>query len=91
MRKFTMIAEYRGGTYVSQHYAETVDEAIMIWAENLNPEYFQENEKRRIIKDLKEWREEFPAATLDGLTNVWYQHIQSIYNRFVHLNIVETV
>ena len=91
MKKFTIVANFRGGTFVSQYNAYSVVEAIMIWAENLNPEYFQENEKRRIIKDLKEWREEFPATTLDGLTNVWYQHIQSIYNRFVHLNIVETV
>ena len=29
MKKFTVIAEYKGGTYVSQHYADTVDEAVM--------------------------------------------------------------
>ena len=34
MKKFTVIAEYKGGTYVSQHYADTVDEAVMKWAEN---------------------------------------------------------
>ena len=50
MKKFTVIAEYKGGTYVSQHYADTVDEAVMKWAENLDLQYFSEKEKRKIMK-----------------------------------------
>lgn len=90
MKKFTVIAEYKGGTYVSQHYADTVDEAIMKWAENLDLQYFSEKEKRKIIKELKYWADELPAVLLDGLTNVWHQHV-IVYRKSVFLNVVETV
>jgi hypothetical protein len=62
----------------------------MIWAENLDLQYFHEKEKRKILKELKEWGNEFPPTLLDGLTNVWYKHI-NVYRRFVDMNIVETV
>ena len=90
MKKFTVIAEYKGGTYVSQHYADTVDEAIMKWAENLDLQYFSEKEKRKIIKELKYWADELPPTLLDGLTNVWFKYV-GVYRRGVFINIVETV
>lgn len=90
MKKFTVIAEYKGGTYVSQHYADTVDEAIMKWAENLDLQYFSEKEKRKVIKELKYWADEFPPALLDGLTNVWFKYVR-VYKQAVFINIVETV
>ena len=90
MKKFTVIAEYKGGTYVSQHYADTVDEAVMKWAENLNLQYFSEKEKRKIIKELKYWADEIPPTLLDGLTNVWFKYV-GVYRRGVFINIVETV
>lgn len=90
MKKFTVIAEYKGGTYVSQHYADTVDEAIMKWAENLDLQYFSEKEKRKIIKELKYWADEIPPTLLDGLTNVWFKYV-GVYRRGVFINIVETV
>ena len=90
MKKFTVIAEYKGGTYVSQHYADTVDEAVMKWAENLDLQYFSEKEKRKINKELKYWADEIPAVLLDGLTNVWAQHV-IVYRKSVFLNVVETV
>ena len=43
MKKFTIIANFRGGTFVSQHDAYSVVEAILKWAENLDLQYFQEN------------------------------------------------
>lgn len=90
MKKFTVIAEYKGGTYVSQHYADTVDEAVMKWAENLDLQYFSEKEKRKIIKELKYWADELPPTLLDGLTNVWFKYV-GVYRRGVFINIVETV
>lgn len=90
MKKFTIVANFRGGTFVSQYNAYSVVEAIMIWAENLDLQYFQEKEKRKILKELKDWGDEFPPTLLDGLTNVWYKHI-NVYRRFVDMNIVETV
>jgi len=90
MKKFTVIAEYKGGTYVSQHYADTVDEAVMKWAENLDLQYFSEKEKRKIIKELKYWADEIPPTLLDGLTNVWFKYV-GVYRRGVFINIVETV
>lgn len=90
MKKFTMIAEFRGCTLVSQYYAHTVDEAIMEWAENLDLQYFSEKEKRKIIKELKEWGDEIPPVLLNGMTNVWFKRI-IVYRRTVYMNIVETV
>ena len=90
MKKFTIVANFRGGTFVSQYNAYSVVEAIMIWAENLDLQYFQEKEKRKILKELKDWGDEVPPTLLDGLTTVWYKHI-NVYRRFVDMNIVETV
>lgn len=36
MNKYTFIAEYRGGTYISQFKAKDVDLALIEWAKNLN-------------------------------------------------------
>ena len=90
MKKFTMIVEFRGGTFVSQYYTDTVDEALMKWAENLDLQYFSEKEKRKILKELKEWGNEIPPNPLDGLTSVWFKHIR-VYRRTVFVNIIETV
>ena len=50
MKKFTCIAEYKGGTYISQYLAEDVFEAERIWANNLHPRYFKPREKKKIIE-----------------------------------------
>ena len=71
MKKFTVIAEYKGGTYVSQHYADTVDEAVMKWAENLDLQYFSEKEKRKIAKPQlsDEQLELFENIIIDAMHN----------------------
>ena len=36
MKKFTFIAEFKNGTYISQYKADNLMEAVLIWADNLD-------------------------------------------------------
>lgn len=88
MKKFTCIAEYKGGTYISQYLAEDVFEAERIWANNLHPRYFKPREKKKIIEQINEG--EFKPLLLKDAESVWCDTFV-ILDRFLLLNIVETV
>lgn len=36
MKLFTFIADYKGGTYISQYTAKTLDEALNSWVNNVD-------------------------------------------------------
>ena len=38
MNLYTFIMNYRGGTYISQHLAENINQVIELWVDNLNYE-----------------------------------------------------
>lgn len=40
MKKFTFIAEFKNGTYISQYKADNLMEAVLIWADNLDVQFF---------------------------------------------------
>jgi hypothetical protein len=69
MKKFTFIAEFRGGTYISQYDAENLKVALDIWAENLNTKYFSKSKKEKIIVEVNN-KDLFPVE-LDGIKNAW--------------------
>ena len=69
MKKFTFIAEYKGGTYISQYEALNLEEALLLWADNLDLQYFTEKVKTRIRHVVRD--KEFPPIALDSIENVW--------------------
>ena len=36
MKLFTFIADYKGGTYISQYVAKTLEEALNLWINNVD-------------------------------------------------------
>lgn len=88
MNKFTFLADYKGGTYISQYSADNLKEALFLWGSNLALEYFKEKEKRKVLEQIEVG--EFPPSPIDGIDNVWFDHY-SIYGNSLFLNIVETV
>ncbi len=76
MPLFTVILDFRGGTYISQVQAHTVDHAVLNWARQLEPsavKYFGPARKRRLLEDLKDaqHREVFAPVPFSGLFNAW--------------------
>ena len=47
MKKFTFIAEYKKGTYISQYESSNLMEALVIWADNLDIQFFTEKVKAK--------------------------------------------
>ena len=67
---FTVLMEYRGGTYISQVRARSANEAVRRWAAKLDPlpiAEFSERRKRELIRSLDGDK----PVPLDGLTNAW--------------------
>lgn len=88
MRKFTFIAEFRDGTYISQYRCDLLEEAVIKWAEGLSLEFFSKSIKRKIIENINE--KEYNPVPLDGIENAWCVSY-TIGRSLLLLNIVETV
>jgi hypothetical protein len=88
MKKYTFIAEFRGGTYISQYKSKTLDDAMIKWSKGLSPEYFTESVKRKIIEKVKET--DLSPVLLNGIDNAWCVSY-TISRSFLLLNIIETV
>ena len=87
MRKFTFIAEYKGGTYISQYVASELYIALRLWATELDEKIFTKSERDRIGFEIND-ADYYPVA-LNGLDNVWCTAYLS-NKSFLLLNIVET-
>ena len=69
-QRFSFIMQYEGGTYIAQVLAKTKEEALLKWAEQLDPESISgltEDIQEDIIAAVKE--EEL--TPLDGLKSIW--------------------
>lgn len=87
MKKFTFIAEFRNGTYISQYEASNLIEALFIWAENLDLQYFTSKVKNKIQEKARE--EDFFPVPVKTVDNVWCSSYV-IFRSLLLLNIVET-
>lgn len=88
MRKYTFIAEYKGGTYISQYSSVSLTDALFVWADNLDSQFFTDKAKIKILEKVKDSDfHPMPIATVD---NVWCSSYV-IYRSLLLLNIVETV
>ena len=75
MKKFTFIAEYKKGTYISQYESSNLMEALVIWADNLDIQ-FRDNF--------------YSPVSIEKVDNVWCSSYV-IFRSLLLLNIVETV
>ncbi len=84
--------EFRGGTYISQHSAGTINEAVKTWAYNLdtrNIQYLNNKTKQQLIKDLPQQLKEFSPTPIDNLKNIFFFSYQ-FKTGYVNINIVKT-
>ena len=71
---FTIICEYKGGTYTKQLRAESPFQAFEQWAEIFKTEDFLTvSEKKKFVKAVQYTLTEGSITTLEGLQNVWYE------------------
>ena len=54
MKKFTFIAEFKNGTYISQYKADNLMEAVLIWADNLDVQFFTNKVKTKIQEKVRD-------------------------------------
>ena len=86
MKKFTFIAEFRGGTYITQYNTVDILEALSIWVESLDNSIYPQ----RIIHKLQKAIANEQPIPIKGVDNVWCCSF-SPYNSFLLLNIIETI
>ncbi len=87
MKLFTFIADYKGGTYISQYTAKTLDEALNSWINNVD--FFSEKQLKSFKKNIKYGDKDYPTK-LDNLNNVWCTSY-IVLGTLLLLNIIETV
>lgn len=88
MKKFTFIAEYKKGTYISQYESSNLMEALVIWADNLDIQFFTEKVKAKIQEKVRD--NFYYPVSIEKVDNVWCSSYV-IFRSLLLLNIVETV
>ena len=88
MKKFTFIAEYKKGTYISQYESSNLMEALVIWADNLDIQFFTEKVKAKIQEKVRD--SFYSQVSIEKVDNVWCSSYV-IFRSLLLLNIVETV
>lgn len=89
---FTFIADYKGGTYVSQVKANSSEEAVIVWAKELDTAAvaeFKSKFKTKLIKQLQQQIEGIAPVLLDGLKNAWCISV-FIKHTSMLINIIQT-
>lgn len=88
---YTIVIDYKGGTYVSQYYAQNVSLLKEIWVKyeltTLSKiAEFSSYEKYAIKKKILEEEE----LNFDGLQNAWNNDIGFIKNNYFSMIIIKT-
>lgn len=90
---FTIIMEYRGGTYITQVDASDPESALKRWAGQIKPVDigdFGEVHKTELLEAIHEWLADGQrAAAIMDTRNVW-RHTQSIGGSLMLINVVAT-
>lgn len=73
-RRFTVICEYKGGTYVKQLDAAGPVQAFGLWAEQFSREDLLTPPERQLFAgEVKYSLDEGNLVVMEGLQNVWYE------------------
>jgi hypothetical protein len=70
-RLFTMICEFRGGTYISQVYATDESAAISQWCAKIAADMPIPDASHIVAKAFDELYDVEVPVLLDGLRNIW--------------------
>lgn len=71
---FTIICEYKGGTYTKQVHAGNAAEAFSRWAEQFSREaVLSPVEKKQFAGEVNFSLKENNLVAMEGLQNVWYE------------------
>ena len=71
---FTIICEYKGGTYTEQLRAEHPVHAFELWAEKFkNEQVLTQVEKRKFVREVQYSLDQSNLAVMNGLQNIWYE------------------
>ncbi|MFH7041749.1 hypothetical protein ABT392_05455 [Paucibacter sp. JuS9] len=75
MPMFTVVLDYRGGTYISQLRAPSVRTAQIAWAKSLEPGVVFGLGAKRLVQLVQEIEQDpygiYAPVALRGLTNAW--------------------
>lgn len=86
MKKYTFIAEYKGGTYISQYIANNLTDALLLWGNGLDKKIFSKSKKDNILLELND--PNFYPTPLKDMDKVWCSTYLS-GKTFLLLNIIE--
>lgn len=90
MDTYTFIAEYKGGTYISQKQAASIGEACTAWGQYVaQSDDIPVKNKAAFVATLQSDLAEIPPACLDDTPNVWY-FLADAGKGYVHVNVVKT-
>jgi hypothetical protein len=89
MAIYTIIFDYRGGTYIRQVTAESEQSAFIAWSNVLKAGVVQGLGPKRLARLVKEVAENFAdlnsPVPLTGLTNVWCASLSRSVSGLVHI------
>lgn len=87
---YTFIAEYKGGTYISQMHGTSIGEACSAWGQYMSErDDIPLKNKASFAEILQSDLAEIPPACLDDTPNVWY-FLADAGKGYVHVNVVKT-
>ncbi|MBV6443049.1 MAG: hypothetical protein DYG98_13160 [Haliscomenobacteraceae bacterium CHB4] len=90
MDTYTFIAEYKGGTYISQMQGASIGEACLAWGHYVsNSDNIPLKNKTLFAETLQNDLAEIPPACLDDTPNVWY-FLADAGKGYLHVNVVKT-
>lgn len=87
---YTFLLDYKGGTYIKQIKALTVEEAFDIWLEFLDYSLIKGFGNRSYIKICSLWKEQRELIPIKETKHVWC-FADSIRGDLFLVNIVKTV
>lgn len=72
MASFTFLTEFRGGTYIGQHQADTLRSACTLWkADVLAGRYIQALDPADFARVFDTEIDELPPVAIEGVAGVW--------------------
>ena len=88
---YTIIVDYKGGTYVSQVFSESIEVVLENWFENFDFSCISEkSNKDKIKKKIKTDIINEQPTPLKGLLNTWFVCLMINRKKYLHLNIILT-
>lgn len=90
MPLFTIIMDYDGGIYISQHRGDSPGNALKTWSKSLNTDTIQNfgpKSREALLNELLDCNHEL--VPLNGMLNAWCTSLV-VRDKLILLNIVKT-